>query len=381
MLIDWLTLRTSISDFSEQALLAISDYLQGQQTIIRNFDLGTEETVKVKLVVDIDKVRSDFTGMVWSISTNGKDKFLNIGASPAYLLYGRNIFGTMNYQVCKAALVDHMRKNLSPFLPQVDDWEVRRIDVTNNYFMDTHAEVKEALRMLRCGDGNRQKTTVSYKGDTVNYGLGSTSRSGKTYDKGEQAEYLNQKHKEKTGQALYTQQELEQLMHIIRNELKLGRQFIEDEQARYYKQQMKLGRVATYRDFEIDVLTESYLEKQHHKFFDRYIGKLEVTDMETLMNALHKVIDSKGNPISHGQALAAHKTWALIRSIGYESTKASMPKATFMRHQKYLLDAGLSQSDLQSAVIVPFRRKTIELSSSVDTWEQLTALFKQAKAA
>ena len=214
MLIDWLTLRTKIHNIQEEHLLALLPYFA-------KFDIRnalTDELLRSKVVVDIDAVRSDFQGMVWSISTNGADKYLNIGASPASIEHGSNLFGSSDYEYCKALLLNHARKVLKGVLIPNNDWLPRRLDVTQNYFMQSKHQVKDALHHLRSMDGVRHKATVR-AGDTVYWGDKSHYIGGKAYDKGTQAIELNKKANKTNKTPIYTNQQLIDIQTILRLEL------------------------------------------------------------------------------------------------------------------------------------------------------------------
>ena len=59
-------------------------------------------------------------------------------------------------------------------------------------------------------------------------------------------------------------------------------------------------------------LTQDDLIAEHRDFFGALIGQgLEVKDMGMLLKELEKVCPTKG------KALAAHRTWLLIRAVGY----------------------------------------------------------------
>lgn len=346
MLIDWLTLRTKISFIQEQDLMAIMPYL----AIMEIRSAATNELIKSKLVVDIDEVKSDFQGMVWSITSNGVDKYLNIGASPASLEHGSNLFGSDDYQYCKELLLKHARKVLKGVLLFNDGWQPRRIDVTQNFFLQSHSQVKDALHILRASDGTRHKATV--KGDSVYWGEGSHYRSGKAYDKYIQAVYLNKKALKAGKPALYTNEQLEMMQSILRLELKLGRQFFDEHQ-------------------DESILTQQYLINHHEEFFNKFIGNAEVTDMDKLYQIIQTTAPSKG------RGLAAYDTYLRIKQNGYEFTKSSMPRATFYRHQKYLLEAGLCLSDLTTAKIIELKKRKITMEPVYD-WTHLSALYKKA---
>jgi II/X family phage/plasmid replication protein len=347
MLIDWLTLRTPISDIQEADLLALMPYLATLE--VKNALTG--EILKSKLVIDIDSVRSDFSGMVWSISSNGSTKYLNIGASPASLEHGSNLFGSFDYQYCKQILLNHARKVLKGVMLFNDGWHCRRLDATQNYFLQTNYQVKDALHILRSSDGVRQKATVQ-AGDSVYWGYTSKYRSGKAYDKWAQAIELNRKAEKAGKPAIYTLEQLEIMRSILRLELKLGRQFF-DEHA------------------DESILTHEFLQREHEEFFNKFIGNAEVTDMDSLYKSLQQTAPSSG------RARAAYDTYLRVKQLGYEFTRESMSRSTFMLHKKYLLAAGLSESDLKSSNIIELRKRKINLEP-VYSWSHLSELHKKA---
>lgn len=346
MLIDWLTLRTKISFIQENDLVALMPYFATME--IKNAQ--TDEVIKSKLVIDIDAVRSDFQGMVWSISSNGVDKYLNIGASPASLMHGSNLFGSPDYQVCKEYLLNHARKVLKGVLLFTHGWEPRRIDVTQNYYLQSHGQVKDALHILRASDGTRHKATV--KGDSVYWGEGSHYRSGKAYDKYTQACFLNKKAEKQKKPLIYTDEQLLQMQSILRLELKLGRQYFDEHQ------------------IEND-LTPETLINLHQEFFNKFIGNAEVTDMDTLLKNIQITAPTKG------RGMAAYDTYLRIKQNGYEFTKSSMAPRTFFLHQKYLLEAGLCLSDLTTAKIIELRKRRITMEP-IQNWEHLHMLNRKA---
>lgn len=346
MLIDWLTLRCNISDVQETDLLKIIPYLAE----MRITNILTGELITNKMVIDIDAIRSDFGGMVWSITSNGKDKYLNIGASPASLEHGSNLFGSSDYNHCKELLLKHAKSVLKGVLLFNDGWQPRRIDFTQNYFLQSHTQVKDALHILRASDGIRQKSTV--KGDSVYWGESSHYRSGKAYDKYIQSIYLNKLSLKRNKPAIYTESQLSLMESILRLELKLGRQFFDEH-------------------LDESILTTEYLLKQHEEFFNKFIGNSEVTDMDTLFKRIQQTAPTKG------RGVAAYNTYLRIQQLGFETAKETMPKATFQLHKKYLLEAGLCVSDLTTAKIIPLKKRKIMMEPVYD-WVHLEALHRKA---
>lgn len=337
-MIDWLTLRTPVQPFLADELFEQFHRFVGVQTLTD----GTGEVVRSRPVFDVDAIRSDAPGLFWQISSDGKNRFLTVGASPASLEHEINVFGSDDIRHCAEVLLKQAQKGLGFILPPPSAWQCRRIDVTHNYLMDDNSQVKQALRQLRQGDGVRQKASVP-RGDSVYWGQGSDMIGAKAYDKGAQVEYLQKRNKLTS----LPENEISLLKRILRLELSLKRRWMDRHGDNWLE------------------FTPDYLNKLHAKYFEQFIGKLEVSDMGTLLEQLKAVTPSEG------RALAAHRTWALIKAIGYEQTKTSMPERTFYLHQKYLRAAGLSHADLTTSNILPFRQKAISLTSPVTSWEEL----------
>lgn len=343
MLIDWLTLRFPLSgrlgvELNERILSCM-----GLMTKISP-DGVVEWT---KPVPDWESIRSDSVGLFWSITADAESTYyLTIGASPSSLQnQGVNVFGSLDIETGAKILIQAAGKALEAILPDWRQWQCRRMDITANYDMGSAAQVKQALRLLLATDAPRRRTNSDSKGgDTVYWNPASDLRSGKAYHKGAHLRY-----QAKRGNIL-----LDDVLHgladsLLRLELKLG--------SRWFRR----------LDHDWRDLTPEFLAAEHYNFFSSLIGgsDVEVSDMGTLLEELEKVAPTKG------QALSAHRTWALIKSIGYTQTKDSMPKATFMRHMQSLRAAGLSSADLCAGTVILFRRKSLVLGNPVLSWDEL----------
>ena len=351
MLIDWLTLRLKIDAFQLGPVLhqRILQYLG--LTVCFGSD-GLEKWSKHSL--DFDKLRSDAPGLYWTITADGQSqRYLTLGASPAAIENdGLNVFGSLDIEHCATVLIEHAGRAFDSILPPLRFWQCRRLDITANYDLGNAAQVKQALRLLLATDAPRRKSNSDSKGgDTVYWSPTSDLQTGKAYHKGPQLRM-----KVRKGDLLLDDETLELADNLLRLELKLG--------SRWFRR---------YEDkYDWHTLTSYELTNIHHKYFNSLIGDgaLEVHDMGTLLLELEKVCPTKG------RALAAHRTYALISTLGFTQTKESMPKATFMRHCADLRATGLSLADLAAAddknrVIVAFPRRTMILSEPVTSWSQI----------
>lgn len=349
MLIDWLTLRFPITPALGEFLHDKIQACMGHMTKISS----TGEIEWEKQCPDWDSLRSDSQGLYWSITGDGSKTslkqtvyYLTIGGSPASIANnGMNVFGTLDVATAAQSLIDFAGRALGSILPNWRQWQCRRMDVTANYDMGSAAQVKQALRLLLGTDAPRRRTNSDLKGgDTVYWNLTSDLRKGKAYHKGAHLRFQSKK-----GNIILDAEIAQLADRLLRLELQLG--------ARWFRR----------LDQDWRELTPEFLAAEHLNFFASLIGggDVEVSDMGILLQELEKVAPSKG------YALGAHRTWALIKSIGYTQTQDSMNKNTFRKHCQFLRAAGLSSADLCAGVVIPFRQKTLVLGNPVLSWDEL----------
>jgi hypothetical protein len=198
--------------------------------------------------------------------------------------------------------------------------------------------------MLLGADAARTKAS-STKGDTVVWNAGSDLLSGKAYHKGPQLLKLQNK-----GRVHLTFEQMEAANKVLRLELKLGARWFRRNPGNWFE------------------ISSEQLSQIHSDYFSRFFGSVEVADMGKLLEILCEVAPTEG------QALAAHKTWAMIKAVGYEQTKAGMPERTWHRHISFLRKAGISDADLCAGNILPFRQRTIVFDQPVTNWGDLLRL-------
>lgn len=340
-MIDWLTLRFPLKGLDSE----IEKRFRCALGMVTCVDADGVVQWK-KPFLDIDWLRSDTQGLCWSVSRDGEQEYLTIGASPAGLEHGNNVFGSDDIRHCAGVLVSKASIALAAVLPAPALWSCRRVDVTENYLFSSGREVKQWLRVMLGTDSGRHKGS-SGEGDTVLWNKGSDLRKGKAYHKGPQLQYLN-----KRGKVEIEDWQIEVSDRLGRLELTLG--------SRWFRRFKEQGGDWWH-------LTGDDLANEHGSYFGRMwgSGKVEVMDMGRLLEELEKVAPTKG------YALAAHRTWALLKTVGFDQTKASMPPSTWFRHLSYLRAAGLSDADLCHGQVIPFARRELVLSQPVRSWDEL----------
>jgi len=337
-MIDWLTMRCDFAVLPEAIRASLMDCTGRIRYTDKNGEIQWE-----KVIGDFSNLRSDSPGLYWQVQGGTDHKlYLVIGASPSSLLnQGVNVFGSDDIVDCSLVLIQAAQKALTCFLPHYTLWQCRRIDITENYQLQSSQEVKAALRCLLGADSGRTKAST-VAGDTVVWNKGSDLLSGKGYHKGPQLEQLVRK-----GRICLSPEMQLAADKLLRLELKVG--------SRWFRRS----------DEHWTALTPEKLRKLHGDYFSRFFGKIEVSDMGTLLNELEAVSPSPG------QALAAHRTWALIRAVGSDQARSSMPRTTWFRHTSILKKAGFSDADLLAANVLPFRQKMITLESPVRSWSDM----------
>lgn len=348
-MIDWLTLRLSISVLSAGQLHQLTPYIGG--FVVYNAE---GEEVRKKPMFDLEKLRSDSSGLYFRVDFDGKQHHLTIAASPAQLEHGINVFGSDDIRHCAEVLILHASRALGMFLPPPTAWHCTRLDFTHNYLLESNKHVKQALRELLKGNSARQKA-VNLGGDSVYWGHKSDLIGGKAYDKGTQLLTLTRRNKQQA-----TPEQLDMASRLLRFELSIKARWFR----RYADTLTEDGKEQHWLD-----ITAEYLNAMHVKFFGQFVGDSGVMEMDDkgkgLLESLTFITGSKG------RAQAAFDCWMRIRQLGYEVASETMPRATFYRHRKALLEAGLSEADLQSGVVIPFRRNVITLAAPVTSWEEI----------
>lgn len=344
-LIDWLTLRFPLG---QELGWALTERIRGCMDTL--FCCDSDGEVKwTSKKLDVDALRSDSMGLFWMVQGDGKHDYLTIGASPASLEHGINVFGSCDIQHCARVLVKEASKQLSAILPDASKWQCRRIDITGNFLLPDFASVKQALRQLCIADGGRRRATNDKRGgDSVYWNPTSDLVKGKGYHKGPHLRFLERKGKISISDELLTLAD-----RILRLEHTRG--------ARWFRRLEEAG--GNWWN-----LTTQELEALFVDFFGRVVDGVEVREMER-----HELVGriAQASGITEGRATAAFTTYRNIRADGFEVVKDYMPVRTFYLHLKYLRAAGISDADLMQGNVVQFRPVRIVLAQPVMSWDDI----------
>lgn len=347
LLIDWLTLRVRI----ESCSLTIQDRIHACLGRVTCTD--PDGVVKwQKQQLDIDKLRSDSQGLYWSAQSDGIDEFLVIAGSPASMRSKVNVFGDLDIKSGADLLRRAAMKALLAYLPEVEFWQCRRIDITGNYVLPDGGSVRQALRQLLNTDGVRRKASSNKRGgDTVYWNPTSDLTKGKAYHKGPQLAVLLRKGK--IGESDITTEQMCLADRLLRLEHTRG--------SRWFRRFEQAGG----KWWQLNAVALQHL---YRDFFGPLTGGLEVKDMgrEQIVRQIEVA-----SHVTQQQALQAFATYRNIKADGFEETKSSMARRTWCRHLKILRIAGFSDAQLCAGNVVPFQAVRVLLARPVTSWADI----------
>jgi hypothetical protein len=362
MLLDWVTARIEAAHMSRECFLL----LRSLGDRIRRFNPRTGAVTWESAAWD--SIRSDTHGVTFRVGSDA----LWIQGSPARIEgNGCNVFGgeisqSLDIEWCANAMTDflqpqllrlcfqHFRPGLSRAFSMLPagaafvrfarmglprHFRVTRVDVTQNYKLESLAAVRVALQMLRGLEGGRYRVSQQ-AGDTVYFSHTSKMASGKVYAKGPHLQYLN---KRKGGQ--YTAEEIAAAGPLLRFELKLGCEFFRHN----------------------ETVNPDLLRARFDSFFTRMLGADTVTTDDSILTALLALPGVKP-----GAAKAAFASWSLLQSHGWQWVREYLPRNTYYRHRKLLLDAGIGDIDLSAGKVVSLRRSPL-IMTPVNNWHDIAA--------
>lgn len=343
MLIDWVTFRIPESCFDIDDLRRIQALHDRVIRLTGNGQMVWETTAW-------DSIRSDSHQISFRVTSD----FLWIQGSPARIIGdGDNVFSSgasaaLDLRGCVFRMAAFVGSQLEVSMPEhASKYLVSRVDVTQNLKLNSLAEVRQALTILRDCEGGRYRVSQQ-AGDSVYWSHRSRFRSGKAYAKGAQLVYAMKKAESPDfiGRK-YTTEEIALANSLLRLELKLGSQ--------YWRETAK----KKWFDYEASDLSEEW-----ESYFGRMIGGAEIMEESDVKERIFQVAETEG------RAKAAFGTWALICSQGWEAAREMQARATWYRNLQTLRAAGLSDADLSTGKVVQLRRKVFE-AQAVNTWAEL----------
>lgn len=399
MLIDWMTLKICPSKLEPWV------YEELKARTGRIMSINPDGTIEYE-TFRRESIRSDSHQVVCSLGG-----FLQITGSPARLfpdfleLYD-NVFGSTDIRQNFDLMHGFVEKQLGVVLPPITEWQLTRLDLTQNYFLGDYGVVERVLNHHRKAEAGRYQTATF--GNSVYISKGNQVVSGKMYAKGTQLKkdllkrfpevmkLIRDDFAFDSGAldlaiSMCHDDEIEKITRLCRmhdqtleisNRLKISRGLIRFEcqyGSRYFKQDLaKIGKNYRMAKKNWYHLTSSDLNKMFNDFFNSRVGKgLETMNTKEIKNKFE--IASVDLGYKSGLGLKAFATWNLIKTIGHlnvyspNNSDSLMSRATFARHKQIAIKAGLTQADFQSGEVMAFSRDVINLVA-VNSWVHLKEL-------
>lgn len=301
------------------------------------------------------KLRSDDPDVNFRFVKDG----IQIWGSPAMQMAKNNVFGSSDIVVCAEVMIAKAGLALECELPHYKLWELKGLDITHNYYLDSPNDVKSALNFFgRLSDGRLK--TVRYP-ESVYYGQGSKLRTGKVYAKGFQLDVLEKRMQDYD--LGLNDWERASCYNLIRLELCLKSEWVKRYANKHYEQ--------TGQGFRWWNMSENDLNVIYVDFWERITGngiEIEKHDFNTEGRCVDAAL-SLG--LSEGLGKSAFKTWSVIKSIGSTAAKDITTKATWYRHLKILKTAGLTSGDISEGSILPVRFTKIALDRRVESFDEV----------
>ena len=282
-------------------------------------------------------VRHDSHRAVMSV---GPD--LTIQGSPARCGDGDdNVFGSADLMACWSRMLEVIMRALDVDLPgEPWRWTVTRLDIAANWDVGSLNHVRAVLEQLRHVEGGRYQ--VRTQAESVYWGVGSRLRGGKAYAKGPELR------RRVAGNALIMDDDkLASADRLLRLELRLGAQYLRERAGRKWW-----------------AMTPAWLARMHREYFAQFLAPVKVRDGDALLDSLCT------GARTHSAGMAAYRTWLLIREHGVEQVRQLLPRSTWMRHKRALLDAGLTWGHFRSGVVEDDER-IITLDEPVTGWDAI----------
>ena len=396
MLIDWITAKLCTSKLSEQAF----DKLKSMTgTIISINPDGTIEYETFRR----ESIKSDSHQVTCSLGG-----FFQITGSPARLFDDRldlhdNVFGSIDIKVNFYMMLHFVERQLGIQLPSHESWDLTRLDLTQNYFLENYGQVERVLNHHRKAEAGRYQTATY--GNSVYISKGNQVCSGKMYAKGAQLKKdLLKRFPEvmKTIKDDYSfdhvaldlaidlcsDDEIEKIKHLclihdkaeeLSSRLLLSKSLLRFEAqygSRYFKQDLKkIGKGYKMAKKYWYQLTELDLQNMYRDFWQSRVGKgINTVNIKEIKQKFESSAVELGYKSGYG--LKAFSTWNLIKSIGHlnvyspNNENSLVSLRTFQVHKRIAINAGLTQADFQSGEVLAFSRDVINMIE-VNSWEQL----------
>lgn len=396
MLIDWITAKICTSKLSFEAF----EELKARTG--RIMSINPDGTIEYE-TFRRESIKSDSHQVVCSLGGH-----FQMTGSPARLFDDElnlhdNVFGSIDIKVNFYLMLKHVECQLGVELPSHEHWDLTRLDITQNYFLENSGQVERVLNHHRKAEAGRFQTATY--GNSVYISKGNQVCSGKMYAKGVQLKKDLLKRFPDVMQAikedyafdhvaldlaidLCEPSDLDKINRLciihdraeeLSIRLKIAQRLLRFEAqygSRYFKQDLKkIGKNYKMPKRNWYDLTRTDIKNMYSKFWQSRVGKgVDTMNTKEIKEKFEVAAIELG--YKSGLGLKAFSTWNLIKSIGHlnvyspKNESSLLTRATFYRHKQIAMKAGLTESDFQSGEVLAFSREVISMVE-VNSWADL----------
>jgi len=313
------------------------------------------EYQKVNMRHPWERIPSSFEGLAFKVFDHRFDAletfYIEIKASPAKLMQGHNIFGSVDFCDCALHLITLLCKAYPVLADKLDfsTWHLAQIDITYSSRAENEKEAKRFINALQNVSSGQTKARTGYDGTAYFGNKKSRLKKIKVYAK--HSEVLqtiknNEKRKVKKNDFVYSQQLLDFSKGLIRWEVSLFHRYFERLAI-----SCELSDIIEYGIFSPAFL-RNYWRMGTADLFKALKGQeMKVVDNNAVLDVLRaqfsRTSPKTGN-ISTAFPDSVFRTYLNFRRDGWQNVKDLMPKNTFHVHVRTLCECGLSRAALQN---------------------------------
>lgn len=304
-----------------------------------------------------ESVPSNYSGMATKVvdfrNIQNPRFFVLIQGSPAKLMQGHNVYGSLDLELCSSYMLNLLRKKYPLMCSHLDFryTKVEQMDITFFTRACTNAEAKQFIDFLASVSKGHTKARTAYKGQTVYFGKqNSRIRKLKVYFKLDEVEAYKEKLEKGMNKGsldgrrlakIYTPELLDFCNGMIRWEASLKSRWFERRGiSNYLSYLIKSAEPVNYWHDAFGNIIESLRGKEFKMVNDEQI--------ENLLKEKFFTVSDKTGKVSYTKALNCFIFYRNIKSFGFIETKRVTPKKTFYRSLDMLEEIGICRAMLQN---------------------------------
>ena len=300
-----------------------------------------------------ERIPSSFEGMAFKVfdtryKGGNEAFFIEIKASPAKLMQGHNIFGSVDFCDCALRLIILLCKTYPILVSKLDfsTWYLAQIDITYSSRAKNDKEAKRFINALGKVSSGQTKSQTGYDGTAYFGKKNSRLKKIKVYAKHPEVLETIKKNEGKESCFVYSEQILDFSKGLIRWEVSLYHRYFERLGI-----SCDLSSIIESSSFSA-VYLRNYWRLGTSDLFKALQGQeMKVVDDNAVFDALRAQFSrtsEKTGKVSTAFADSVFRTYINLRRDGWQNVKDLMVRNNFQVHVRTLCECGLSRAALQN---------------------------------